>query len=136
MKPLLFRFKIASISLLVSGLLVVGFGVFFLTVIGRVGMARIDSEIKALGESPPVPTQDLKGAIFEKLAALRSITGTEGALKALATTEEILGRYYQELVPENTPESTHRLLKKHMSEVQVHKDYIDLNIKALSGAAP
>lgn len=50
MKPLLFRFKIASLSLLMSGLLVVGFGVFFLATINRVGMARIDDEIRALGE--------------------------------------------------------------------------------------
>jgi len=50
MKPLLFRFKIASLSLLISGLLVVGFGVFFLVVIGRVGMARIDQELTAVGE--------------------------------------------------------------------------------------
>jgi len=51
MKPLLFRFKIASLSLLISGLLVIGFGVFFLVVIGKVGMARVDQEIKALGET-------------------------------------------------------------------------------------
>lgn len=92
--------------------------------------------VRELGETPPVPSQDLKGAIFERLAAIRSITGTEGALKALATAEEILGRYYQELVPENIPESTHRAIKKHLSDVQVHKEYLDLNIKALSIPAP
>ncbi|MFC1453402.1 histidine kinase dimerization/phospho-acceptor domain-containing protein, partial [Verrucomicrobiota bacterium] len=51
MKPLLFRFKIAVLSVLLSGALVVGFGVFFLVTIGRVGMARIDDEIRALGET-------------------------------------------------------------------------------------
>jgi len=51
MKPLLFRFKIASLSVLMSGVLVVGVGVFFLVVIGRVGMARIDDEIRGLGEA-------------------------------------------------------------------------------------
>ncbi|MBT7068814.1 MAG: HAMP domain-containing protein [Verrucomicrobia bacterium] len=50
MKPLLFRFRIAALSLLISGLLVVGFGIFFLVTIGRVGIARIDNEIRALGE--------------------------------------------------------------------------------------
>lgn len=50
MKPVLFRFKIASWSLCISGLLVIGFGVFFLVTISRVGMARIDEEIRALGE--------------------------------------------------------------------------------------
>ncbi len=51
MKPFLFRFKIASLSLLISGALVLGFGVFFLVEIGRVGLARVDQEIKALGET-------------------------------------------------------------------------------------
>lgn len=51
MKPLRFRFKIVALSLLMSGLLVVGFGVFFLVTISRVGMERIDNEIRALGEA-------------------------------------------------------------------------------------
>lgn len=96
----------------------------------------LSSAIRELGETPPVPSQDLKGVIFEKLAAVRSITGTEGALKSLATTEEILGRYYQELIPESIPEATLRLLKKHLSDVQVHKEYIDLNVKAVSSSPP
>lgn len=51
MKPLWFRFKIAALSLGLSGLLVVGFGVFFLVTISRVGMTRVDQEILALGEA-------------------------------------------------------------------------------------
>ncbi len=51
MKPVLFRFKIVALSLLMSGLLVIGFGVFFLVSLGRVGMERIDNDIRALGEA-------------------------------------------------------------------------------------
>ena len=50
MRPLLFRLKIALLSLLMSGLLLVGFGIFFLVAIRQVGLARIDDEIRALGE--------------------------------------------------------------------------------------
>jgi len=92
--------------------------------------------IKKLGEDPPAPARDLKGIIFEKLTAIRSKTGTEGALKALRTAEDILSRHYHELVPENTPKSTNHILKKHLSDGQVHLDYIDLNIKALSITPP
>lgn len=97
---------------------------------------NLSQELRQQGETPPVPSQDFKGMIFEKLAAIRSITGTEGALKALATAEEILSRYYQELVPEDMPQATHRILKKHLSDGQVHKDYIELNIGALSSTPP
>ena len=47
----MFRFKIALLSVLIAGLLVAGFGAFFLATISRVGMARIDDEIRAFGEA-------------------------------------------------------------------------------------
>ena len=102
----------------------------------RTHVSNLANEIETLGKKPPRPSQDFKGLIFEKLTAIRSLTGTEGALKALRTAEEILSRYYHELVPENTPESTSGVLKKHLSDGQVHLDYIDLNIKALSIPPP
>ena len=50
MKPLLFRFKITGLAVLASGIVLAGFGFFFLESISRVGMARIDQEIRSLGE--------------------------------------------------------------------------------------
>jgi len=47
----LFRLKIALLSALVSGAVLIIFGLFFLDVINKVGMDRIDHEILALGES-------------------------------------------------------------------------------------
>ena len=47
----MFRVKIALLSALISGTVLVVFGLFFLTVINRVGMDRIDREILTLGES-------------------------------------------------------------------------------------
>lgn len=51
MKPVLFRFKIALLALLMSGAVLVVFGFIFLRVITTVGMNRIDREIRALAES-------------------------------------------------------------------------------------
>lgn len=51
MKAPSFRFKIALLSTVLSGAVLLAFGIFFLTVIHRVGLARIDREILALGES-------------------------------------------------------------------------------------
>lgn len=47
----MFRLKIASLIVLISGTVLVAFGLFFLTMVGRVGIRRIDREILALGES-------------------------------------------------------------------------------------
>jgi two-component system, OmpR family, heavy metal sensor histidine kinase CusS len=47
----LFRVKIAGLSVLISGAVLLVFGLLFLTLISRVGMDRIDREILTLGES-------------------------------------------------------------------------------------
>ena len=46
----MFRVKIALLSVLLSGSVLVGLGLYSLSVINRVGMARIDREILTLGE--------------------------------------------------------------------------------------
>ena len=72
----MFRVKIALLSVLISGAVLVAFGIFFLTVVNRVAMDRIDREILALGESqlhvwhPKTHWQD-----FDR--SLRSIYGRE-----------------------------------------------------------
>lgn len=47
----MFRIKIALLSVLISGSVLIIFGLIFLTVISKVGMNRIDREILTLGES-------------------------------------------------------------------------------------
>jgi two-component system, OmpR family, heavy metal sensor histidine kinase CusS len=46
----LFRLKIALLSVLLSGLVLVGLGLYSLSVMNKVGIARIDREILSLGE--------------------------------------------------------------------------------------
>ena len=46
----MFRIKIALLSALLSGLVLVGLGLYSLSVMNKVGMARIDREILTLGE--------------------------------------------------------------------------------------
>ncbi len=73
----MFRFKIALLSVAISGAVIIIFGLFFLTVINRVGMERIDREILTLGESqlhvyhPPEHWQEFDQSI-------RSIYGQSG----------------------------------------------------------
>ncbi|MBT8481413.1 MAG: HAMP domain-containing protein, partial [Myxococcales bacterium] len=46
-----FRLRIALLSLAISGVLLVGFGIFFLTTIQSVGLERVDREIRAVAAS-------------------------------------------------------------------------------------
>src|SRR4051812_38509766 len=45
----------------------------------------LSSEIISMGGTPTSPTPDLKGFFIENFTAIRSLTGTEGALKAMRT---------------------------------------------------
>jgi len=51
MRPMPFKWKIALLSLGVSGILLAGFGFLCLEVLQKVGMDRMDREIKALAEA-------------------------------------------------------------------------------------
>jgi two-component system heavy metal sensor histidine kinase CusS len=74
-----FRFKIALLSTVLSGGVLLVFGFFFLTVIHRVGLARVDREMLAIGESlikadPFHPGSDVD---FTLERSLRFIYGPE-----------------------------------------------------------
>jgi rubrerythrin len=52
--------------------------------------------ITELGETPPEFSRDFKGFFIEGFTALRSATGTEGALKAMQTNENMTNKKYDE----------------------------------------
>lgn len=73
----MFRVKIALLSVILSGAVLITFGLFFLAVIGKVGMDRIDREILTLGESQlHVWHSKQHWQDFDR--SLRSIYGQEG----------------------------------------------------------
>jgi heavy metal sensor kinase len=84
-----FRLKIALLSTLVSGSILLAFGGFFLELIYRVGLERIDREIRALGESQlrAKPRRDV-GRDFER--SLRFIYG-EGERRFVFRLSDQLG---------------------------------------------
>ena len=71
-----FRFKIALLSTLLSGAVLVAFGLFFLNVIHRVGLERIDREMLTLGESQ-IKVRPDRDAREELEKSLRFIYGPE-----------------------------------------------------------
>ena len=89
-----FRFKIALLSTVLSGVVLLVCGFFFLTVIQRVGLARIDGELLAIGESllkadPFRPATDI-GSDLER--SLRFIYGPESRQRFVLQARDHLGR--------------------------------------------
>lgn len=52
--------------------------------------------LRTAGEVPPERTKDIKGFFIEGFTSLRSITGEDGALRAMLSNEKITNRKYQD----------------------------------------
>ena len=91
----------------------------------------LSQEIESAGGQAPKLSKDLKGLLIKGFAALRSTTGTRGALKALETAEEINVKEYGNAVSQDVPGSVKAVLRKFFSEERIHLEYIQNNLEAL-----
>lgn len=84
--------------------------------------------IKSYGDQPPEFSRDFKGYLLEGFAAMRSVTGTEGALKALRSGEKMTNKDYGEAVSLDFPATVLTLLRRNFDDEQRHLKYIDQSI--------
>jgi uncharacterized protein (TIGR02284 family) len=95
---------------------------------------ELSALIKELGGTPPDKSRDLKGFVIEGFTALRSVTGTKGALSAMEGNEKLTNKNYQSAIDDNPDFSTRvmNLLKKNYGDEQRHLHYIQSTLKKLS----
>jgi uncharacterized protein (TIGR02284 family) len=89
-------------------------------------------EIRALGETPPEYSPDFKGYLISGFTSLRSITGTEGALKAMHTNEKLTNKNYDEARTWPLPTSAKAIVEKNYSDERTHLEYIEKTLQARS----
>lgn len=77
------------------------------------------------GVQAETPTRDLKGAALEALTALRSLTGTKGALKAMRMNEKLTNKTYEEALEADLPQHARQLLVEHRADEARHLGYIE-----------
>ncbi|MGB5985629.1 MAG: ferritin-like domain-containing protein, partial [Desulfobacterales bacterium] len=87
----------------------------------------LSDAVQALGETPPEASRGLKGYVLEAFTALGGFVGMQGAMKALKVTEEITNHYYAEALPKDTPPTIKDIVRQHLSEEQIHMEYLNLN---------
>jgi rubrerythrin len=81
--------------------------------------------IRRLGEQAPENTPDLKGYFIEGMTALRSITGTEGALKAMRMNEQLTNARYEAALQSDMPADVRTLVQKNREDERRHLKYIE-----------
>jgi rubrerythrin len=87
------------------------------------------TELSALlrdeGEDAPARGRDLKGFFIEGFTAVRSVTGTEGALKAMKTNEELTNRRYESALTAELSTDARKLVEKNFHDEQRHLRWIE-----------
>ncbi|MDF2530365.1 MAG: hypothetical protein K0Q57_1245 [Gammaproteobacteria bacterium] len=86
---------------------------------------NLSAAIQELGGKIPDYKQDLKGYLIEGFTALRSVTGTEGALKAMQGNEKLTNRVYKEALQADMPAHILQLIQQNYADEQRHLKYIE-----------
>jgi len=88
-------------------------------------ISELGQAIRNLGEEPPSESPDIKGFFIEGFTAIRSLTGTEGALKAMRGNEKLTTSTYHDALSEDLPEDIKQLVQKNYSDEERHLKYIE-----------
>jgi uncharacterized protein (TIGR02284 family) len=86
---------------------------------------ELSEKIRELGKTPPEHSPDFKGFLIEGFTALRSMTGTEGALKAMQTNETLTNNRYEEATKSDFRLDIKALVEKNYSDEKRHIQYIE-----------
>ncbi|RJP19822.1 MAG: ferritin-like domain-containing protein [Candidatus Abyssobacteria bacterium SURF_5] len=88
-------------------------------------VAELSVAIRELGETPPEYKRDTKGFLLEGFTAIRSKTGTEGALKAMRSNEKTTNKSYNKARSWDVTPSIKALIEKNYEDERRHLEYIE-----------
>lgn len=84
----------------------------------------LSAKLRELGETPPAFSPDFKGFFIEGFTALRSMTGTKGALEAMETNERLTTSRYEKATGVDFPSDVLTLIKENYADEQRHLAFI------------
>ncbi len=90
---------------------------------------ELSALLRANAEEPPERSRDFKGVVLEAMTLLRSVTGTEGALKAMHMNEKLTNKSYQEATEAGLPADAQSLVQKNYRDEQRHIRYIEQQLQ-------
>ncbi len=84
----------------------------------------LSAEVRRIGGTPTEPSRDFKGFLIEGFTAVRSMTGTEGALRAMVGNEETTNKAYREALEEELPPEARRIVERNYEDEKRHLNYV------------
>lgn len=84
----------------------------------------LSAKVLELGGTPPELTSDFKGFMISGFTALRSLTGTKGALEAMETNERLTNTRYEEACKLDFPVDILAIVRSNWADEQRHLSFI------------
>jgi uncharacterized protein (TIGR02284 family) len=84
----------------------------------------LSAKVLELGGTPPELTSDFKGFMISGFTALRSLTGTKGALEAMETNERLTNNRYEEACKLDFPVDILAICRSNWADEQRHLSFI------------
>jgi uncharacterized protein (TIGR02284 family) len=88
-------------------------------------ISELSQAIRELGGEPPERSPDVKGVLLEGFTALRSVTGIEGALKAMRTNEKLTNKSYEDALKMDLAPAVQELVRRNREDERRHLEYIE-----------
>jgi uncharacterized protein (TIGR02284 family) len=92
----------------------------------------LSAKVLELGGTPPELTSDFKGFIISGFTALRSLTGTKGALEAMETNERLTTSRYEEACKRDFPVDILSILQSNYADEQRHLSFVREALQTLT----
>jgi len=92
----------------------------------------LSAKVLELGGTPPELASDFKGFFISGFTALRSLTGTKGALEAMETNEKLTSSKYQDAGKLAWPTDLSSLIQSNLADEQRHLSFVREAIATLA----
>jgi uncharacterized protein (TIGR02284 family) len=99
-------------------------------------IADLTQTVRMMGGEPEKAGRDLKGVLLEGLTALRAVTGTLGALRAMRMNEKLTNRAYERALEAKLPSTARDVVLRNREDERRHLAAIEGHIERLGNARP
>lgn len=90
---------------------------------------ELSDVVNVIGGKPSVKGRDFKGLVIEGMTAAQAMLGTDGALVAMRTNEELTNRAYDAALKEELSHEVKAIVERNRDDERRHREWIQQTIE-------
>lgn len=90
---------------------------------------ELSALVQGMGGEAPEYSPDFRGFLIQGFTALRSATGTEGAINAMETNEKLTNKTYEEATSWDLSIEAKVIVERNLSDERRHLSYIQRSLR-------